>query len=244
MVNQSVHTAYLNEKATTYDERRFSQLSGQVVHNIELEMLNKVLPNLSQGATILEVGCGTGRFLVEMAKKGYKIDGTDASPDMLLIAKNKVGEFVNNFQPLLGEASKLPYPSNGFDLTYCVRLLNQTESSHYALSVIDDMFRVTRENGYVLVEFMNYYRAPIRTRGAHHVLLRPQEVIDRAKACRGVSIWCEGAFFLNMGIFHMTPAPLLGGIGWIDRLMRNLLPRLCTRSYILFQKQSNHDFRV
>ncbi|MCA9423030.1 MAG: class I SAM-dependent methyltransferase [Nitrospira sp.] len=237
MVNQSIHTAYLKEKATTYDERRFSQLSGQVVHNIELEMLNNVLPHLTQGATILEVGCGTGRFLVEMAQKGYKVDGTDASPDMLSIAKSKVSEFANNFQPLLGEASRLPYPPNSFDLTYCVRLLNQTESSNYALSVVNDMFRVTRKAGYVLVEFMNYYRAPIRTRSAQHVLLRPQEVIDRAKACGGVPIWCGGAFFVNMGIFHMTPAPLLGGIGWIDRLMRSLLPRLCTRCYLLFQKQ-------
>ena len=41
---------------------------------------------------IVELGCGTGSFTMVMAKKGYDILGTDISPDMLNIARQKSAE--------------------------------------------------------------------------------------------------------------------------------------------------------
>ena len=38
---------------------------------------------------IVELGCGTGSFTIEMAKKGYDIMGIDLSPEMLDIARDK-----------------------------------------------------------------------------------------------------------------------------------------------------------
>lgn len=41
---------------------------------------------------VVELGCGTGSFTIEMAKKGYDIMGIDLSPDMLDIARNKAAK--------------------------------------------------------------------------------------------------------------------------------------------------------
>ena len=41
---------------------------------------------------IVELGCGTGSFTIEMAKKGYDIMGTDLSFEMLDIARRKAAE--------------------------------------------------------------------------------------------------------------------------------------------------------
>jgi SAM-dependent methyltransferase len=41
---------------------------------------------------IVELGCGTGNFTLEMAKKGYDIMGIDISPEMLDIARNKASK--------------------------------------------------------------------------------------------------------------------------------------------------------
>lgn len=38
---------------------------------------------------ILDLGCGTGSFAVEMASRGYEMIGIDSSPDMLACARNK-----------------------------------------------------------------------------------------------------------------------------------------------------------
>jgi SAM-dependent methyltransferase len=42
------------------------------------------------GDPILEIGCGTGRLLLPLARKGYRATGVDASEDMLTIARAKL----------------------------------------------------------------------------------------------------------------------------------------------------------
>lgn len=45
--------------------------------------------DIRQGARIVELGCGTGTFTMEMCKLGYKMTGIDLSCDMLSVAKDK-----------------------------------------------------------------------------------------------------------------------------------------------------------
>jgi SAM-dependent methyltransferase len=46
--------------------------------------LNDVLPLLPAGTSVLELGCGTGRLAVEMARAGCKVTGVDESAEMLV----------------------------------------------------------------------------------------------------------------------------------------------------------------
>lgn len=43
------------------------------------------------GGPLLELGCGTGRLLLPLARAGYHVTGVDLSPRMLEIAQAKVG---------------------------------------------------------------------------------------------------------------------------------------------------------
>jgi len=47
---------------------------------------------------ILDLGCGTGNFCIEMTKRGYEMLGIDISPDMLSRAKQKA---INNGMDIL-----------------------------------------------------------------------------------------------------------------------------------------------
>ena len=42
------------------------------------------------GGPLLELGCGTGRALIPLARAGFKVTGVDISPEMLRIAGEKV----------------------------------------------------------------------------------------------------------------------------------------------------------
>ena len=60
------------------------------------------------GSPILELGCGTGRVLLPLARRGYRITGIDASAAMLEQAQAKVtgedlGELVTLVQQEMGE---------------------------------------------------------------------------------------------------------------------------------------------
>ncbi|SFJ55420.1 Methyltransferase domain-containing protein [Paenibacillus sp. UNC496MF] len=51
-----------------------------------------------QGGTILDVACGTGRFTIPLAERGFEITGVDITPEMLEAAKQKaerLGVYVN-----------------------------------------------------------------------------------------------------------------------------------------------------
>lgn len=48
----------------------------------EIDFIVKTL-NLPEGASILDVGCGTGRHAVELAKQGSRVTGIDVSAGML-----------------------------------------------------------------------------------------------------------------------------------------------------------------
>ena len=47
---------------------------------------------LRQGCRILDMGCGTGRHSVELAKRGYSVTGVDISSGMLAEAKEAAGK--------------------------------------------------------------------------------------------------------------------------------------------------------
>ncbi len=44
------------------------------------------------GGPILELGCGTGRLLIPLAKEGYDVTGVDISTEMLKIAREKAAK--------------------------------------------------------------------------------------------------------------------------------------------------------
>ena len=54
----------------------------------DLEMIQQFAARC--GSPILELGCGTGRLLVPLAQKGYRLVGVDASGAMLDLARQKL----------------------------------------------------------------------------------------------------------------------------------------------------------
>lgn len=51
---------------------------------------NAALENIGNNQLILDVGCGTGNYTIECAKRGSKVVALDASIQMLSILKNKM----------------------------------------------------------------------------------------------------------------------------------------------------------
>ena len=77
---------FFDAHASAYDEEVFTQHTAA-----EVDFLIEEL-KLPEGARILDVGCGTGRHSVELAKRGYRVTGLDLSQGMLAQARRRAEE--------------------------------------------------------------------------------------------------------------------------------------------------------
>jgi len=99
---------------------------------------------LDQARDVLEVGCGTGAILCELApRKSITVHGLDIDLPRLTEACSHVPAIYT-----CGDAQALPYPEYSFDITVCHYLLLWLKDPLQALA---EMKRVTRPGGHVLV---------------------------------------------------------------------------------------------
>jgi ubiquinone/menaquinone biosynthesis C-methylase UbiE len=76
---------------------------------------------LTPDSTILEVGCGTGNYIIAIYKAtGCRCWGIDTSDEMIAGARGKFSEVI--FQP--GSAEKLDFPDATFDFIFSVDVIH------------------------------------------------------------------------------------------------------------------------
>jgi ubiquinone/menaquinone biosynthesis C-methylase UbiE len=132
----------------TYDQW-FATPIGQLVKKVEGELLlNLIKPN--PGDLILDAGCGTGVFTVDLLHLGYTIIGIDLSMPMLARAKQKARGYP--LRIVLADLLSLPFSENSFDKVISVTALEFIEDGRGA---IDELFRVTKRGGSLVVATLN-----------------------------------------------------------------------------------------
>jgi 2-polyprenyl-3-methyl-5-hydroxy-6-metoxy-1,4-benzoquinol methylase len=67
----------------SYDKESFTQGTVGEVDFVERELA------ADRAKRILDIGCGTGRHAVELAKRGYRVTGFDLSEGQLRLAREK-----------------------------------------------------------------------------------------------------------------------------------------------------------
>ncbi len=109
-----------------------------------------------KGMHVLDVGCGTGTNLMLYHEAGCKAFGIDLSSAMVETAQEKLE---NSAEIRLGDASKMPYSDNSFDLVTGFFILHEMPNQIRPV-VIREMERVLKQYGRILL--IDYYRGPIR----------------------------------------------------------------------------------
>ena len=227
-------TAYLGPDATLYDSKRFIDPWGKLFNKMEMRQLECILKTLPPQQT-LEVGCGTGRFLVKCLEAGHEVYGLDPSPQMLEECAKKISNFkLAHLQ--LGEGIKLPFENNQFNFVYSIRVLNQVSSETYALEMIREMIRVCADNGIILLEFVNK-QSPLALRRFQTVRLSIADIKSLLKEFKNVKIKnISGILFFPETLMRMAPSFLLGIFEKIDAFFSKIFPQLTSRCYIILKK--------
>jgi ubiquinone/menaquinone biosynthesis C-methylase UbiE len=107
---------------------------------------------LKSDAQILDVGCGPGKWVNLFAEKGFVTTGIDSSPWMIRLAKKRIRKDARNFVKLyVMNVVKLNFPNNFYDMVDCVTVLQHIFNNEDWQSAIQEMVRVAKPRGYVLI---------------------------------------------------------------------------------------------
>ena len=228
-----LETAYMGQGASTYDSVRFTTKQGLAFDKLEREQFMKVATTIAPGASVLEVGCGTARFSKQCAEAGYNVTASDASPDMLAIAREKCAGLPNiDFK--LARGADIDFESNTFDFVFAIRVINSLESPHYALQTVREMIRVTRPGGVVLVEFANANRPLAKHNNS--VRLRFQQIRELAEE-QGCSVVSQsGILVFSQTVMDAMPALVLPVWIIVERIFASLFWGIASRGYIVLRK--------
>jgi len=128
-----------DETAEDYDDWRFSR-GGELVDEGEKDALSALVGGV-EGDDVLEVACGTGRFSVELAESGADMTGVDISKPMLMKGVGKARERGLGVEFLRGDAKRLPFPDDSFDLVLGMRFFHLVDEPAAYLA---EMARVSK----------------------------------------------------------------------------------------------------
>ena len=129
-------------------ERWFQTPIGRLVKKFEVELILDLLKP-SPGERILDAGCGTGIFTGDILERRTRVAGLDLSLPMLRKAEDKGYACLDLLQ---GDMRRLPFPEGAFEKTVSITAL---EFIAEAKPAVDELFRVTREGGTIVVATLN-----------------------------------------------------------------------------------------
>jgi ubiquinone/menaquinone biosynthesis C-methylase UbiE len=131
-----------------YDEW-FETPIGRAVREREAELIGEFLSPQPE-ERVLDAGCGTGVFTQDILAAGARVVGLDISGPMIGVAREKSKGYP--FSAVRGDMLHLPFRDNYFDKAVSITALEFIKD---ARSAVDELFRVTRPGGCVVVATLN-----------------------------------------------------------------------------------------
>ena len=149
------HKDIIINKYMEYDED--SRLVKDRAHNIEdLTTLRYIQKFLKPGAKILEVGAGTGRYSLALAKMGYNVVATDLTPNHVEIMKRK-SKRLKNFRCMVADSMDLSmFKDNSFDMILNLGPMYHLFNLKDKKQAINETLRVAKKNAICMFAYLSH----------------------------------------------------------------------------------------
>lgn len=129
ITTKMTHILSYNEISNKYDERyKQNNLSG-------ILRLIKNYIEIKKPTSIIEIGCGTGRWLNSLAEYGVKLFGLDLSPGML----HQTAKVNSQLHLINASADNLPLQDFSFDFIYCINAIHHFANPQKFISCVKNL---------------------------------------------------------------------------------------------------------
>ena len=123
-------------------------------YQLVMKMLQSVVNDFNR-QILIEVGCGLGGFLVNVARRGAFVVGLDVSSKAVRIAKDLVKQLglQNKIDLVVGDAQLLPFKEQASDIVVCSETLEHVPNYEKAFS---ELTKITKKSGYLCLTVPNF----------------------------------------------------------------------------------------
>src|SRR5262249_2001332 len=102
------------------------------------------------GASLLDAGCGTGRYAIELSRQGYVVHGIDRSPELVAQALRSAQSAASAASFAVGDM--LADPRSQYDAILCRGVLNDFLGGSARASVFEMFRRALRPSGVIVLD--------------------------------------------------------------------------------------------
>jgi ubiquinone/menaquinone biosynthesis C-methylase UbiE len=134
------------------EENRLLSQHGQVEYLTTMKYIQECLTDLTS-PRILEVGAGTGRYSIALAKEGYSVTAVELVPHNLDVLRSKL-DGTEPLTTLQGNALDLSaFLDRSFDMTMLLGPMYHLYTPEDKMQALSEAVRVTKPGGYILVAY-------------------------------------------------------------------------------------------
>ncbi|OGZ26637.1 MAG: hypothetical protein A2365_01235 [Candidatus Nealsonbacteria bacterium RIFOXYB1_FULL_40_15] len=159
----------LNKTKADYNliSREFSETRNRLWDEIGFLFYNY----LKENESVLDSGCGNGRYYELFREKNINYVGIDNSEELIKIAKEKHPEA--DFR--IGDSLSLPFEDSSFDKVYSIAVLHRIPSYSFRARFLKEAKRVLKKDGYLILtvwKIPNIYKRKSQLLLLKHTLLK------------------------------------------------------------------------
>ena len=202
---------------------------------------------LVSGLRVLEVACGRGGFVTELAGAAARVTGCDFSFSALCVARRKIAGASSDSPVALvhGDVQQLPFADDSFDLIVSCETIEHVPDVRMAIL---EMHRVTRPGGKLFLTTPNY----LNLTGLYELYARARrrkrnddQPFDRRQCFPQIRRWIRGAGWKILGTDGTVHQFLLPGRSPVrlegvesNRTVRRLLSPFALHYFVVAQKRA------
>ncbi|MEP1446929.1 MAG: methyltransferase [Paraglaciecola sp.] len=137
--------------AGKFEKNIYGSTKGRLRHELLIHHLHSAINLRDSSLDILDAGGGTGEMSKEMLDLGHKVTLSDMSSEVLVLAKQKIGENINldiQHTDILSLSS-----SKQYDLVICHAVLEWLQDPLEVLTKLTDL---VKPGGHLSISFFNY----------------------------------------------------------------------------------------
>ena len=170
----------------------------------EIRLIHRAMMVVPNTHRVLNVPCGGGSVMLDLAQRGYAVTGADVSEEIVNIARQAVAASGLRCPVHRGDLQRLTFPDGSFDTVICFGLFHKLPTPELRQLIIGELCRVSRH--YLLLSYINPWSYLSLSRTLR-VVLGVNKPDRRTTSLKDLKDCCAHAGFELLKDFAQSPLP-------------------------------------